>query len=593
MDFGKNASSTRLIVWLIPYIILRFVWRQSEFAFFGAVTSVAALFVPHRNTTLNNRRSKTMKQILVLSIMLTLIMCLTLTSCGLFPKANQENRPSEAIIEISEDGYIVVNGEKTEHKVEQPDEITVSSDGYVVVNENKTSYKAHVHEYGEWSIEKEATESENGVITRLCSCGNKETDLIYAKGTVGITYLIDSITNEATVFSVSNCETTDIVIPEMINDVKVTKIVKEAFYNNQTVTSVKIGNNVTEIPDEAFRYCSKLRSVVIGDSVKSVGQYAFQRCNELRNLTIGSSVVTINDFAFEQCSELVMVAIPDSAELIGNSAFASCSRITNLTLGNNVSVIGENAFNGCSSISSLMLPESLTTIGSSAFRYLERIISVSIPNGVTEIGNYAFADCSRLANLTLSKNLSYIGKYAFFSTGIYNLMIPDSVTIIDDAAFYSCQLLTSVELGKGIKEIGESAFRDCFLLTNLVFTHHEDMIIDFYAFMNCNITGTIELNGVKILNDEAFAYNSNLEVVIISKDLNLINWGVFRDTKLSIIYYEGSENEWNEISISYHYNAPLSSAIKYFYSEAEPTEDGNYWHYIDGVPTVWRNDSEI
>ena len=25
----------------------------------------------------------------------------------------------------------------------------------------------------------------------------------------------------------------------------------------------------------------------------------------------------------------------------------------------------------------------------------------------------------------------------------------------------------------------------------------------------------------------------------------------------------------------------------YIYSENAPTKDGSYWHYVDGVPTIW------
>ena len=30
-----------------------------------------------------------------------------------------------------------------------------------------------------------------------------------------------------------------------------------------------------------------------------------------------------------------------------------------------------------------------------------------------------------------------------------------------------------------------------------------------------------------------------------------------------------------------------SEEYVYFYSEIEPTESGNYWHYVDGEPTIW------
>ena len=114
------------------------------------------------------------------------------------------------------------------------------------------------------------------------------------------------------------------------------------------------------------------------------------------------------------------------------------------------------------------------------------------------------------------------------------------------------------------------------------------MTIQYYAFIRCDIKNVVLANGVKRINDIAFGENSNLEQIVIPKSLESINWGVFRGTKLSIVYYEGTETEWNEISISYHYNTPLSDAIKYFYSESQPTESGNYWHYVDGIPTVWE-----
>lgn len=39
-------------------------------------------------------------------------------------------------------------------------------------------------------------------------------------------------------------------------------------------------------------------------------------------------------------------------------------------------------------------------------------------------------------------------------------------------------------------------------------------------------------------------------------------------------------------------NNVLNAATKYFYSESEPTEEGNFWHYVDGEPTIWVSSSE-
>lgn len=47
----------------------------------------------------------------------------------------------------------------------------------------------------------------------------------------------------------------------------------------------------------------------------------------------------------------------------------------------------------------------------------------------------------------------------------------------------------------------------------------------------------------------------------------------------------GSSEEYSKISIKNNDNITLD--IVYFYSEVEPEEAGNYWHYVDGMVTKW------
>ena len=56
---------------------------------------------------------------------------------------------------------------------------------------------------------------------------------------------------------------------------------------------------------------------------------------------------------------------------------------------------------------------------------------------------------------------------------------------------------------------------------------------------------------------------------------------------LRVVYYQGTASEWETITGSSTY---LTSATRYYYVENEadvPTDGGNYWHYVDGVPTAW------
>ena len=58
---------------------------------------------------------------------------------------------------------------------------------------------------------------------------------------------------------------------------------------------------------------------------------------------------------------------------------------------------------------------------------------------------------------------------------------------------------------------------------------------------------------------------------------------------LTKVYYKGTAEEWNNISINNEgdYNNYLINAARYYYSEIQPTASGNYWHYVDGVITEW------
>ena len=81
---------------------------------------------------------------------------------------------------------------------------------------------------------------------------------------------------------------------------------------------------------------------------------------------------------------------------------------------------------------------------------------------------------------------------------------------------------------------------------------------------------------------------SSIESIVIPNSVTLIKSTVFNNTtNLNTIYYAGTEEEWNKITIESDDNIYLLEATRYYYSETAPTESGNYWHYVDGVPTTW------
>ena len=122
-----------------------------------------------------------MKKLLILALIL-LFAC-TLTACG---------RSKEDVITV-EDGYLVVNGSKTEYKVDTADIITVE-DGYLVVNGVKTEYKVEAECAHLWNTVTTApTCTEEGYDIMTCSVCNKSirTNVFGAKAHRYSSYTID------------------------------------------------------------------------------------------------------------------------------------------------------------------------------------------------------------------------------------------------------------------------------------------------------------------------------------------------------------------------------------------------------------------
>ena len=100
-------------------------------------------------------------------------------------------------------------------------------------------------------------------------------------------------------------------------------------------------------------------------------------------------------------------------------------------------------------------------------------------------------------------------------------------------------------------------------------------------------------------------------VLVIGSGVKELGGNILMNTKaLSEVYYRGTKEQWqqiagvsppasqpsedksseDEIGFGIGGNFDLSQKTVYFYSETQPTEEGNYWHYVDGKPTPWKSE---
>ena len=327
-----------------------------------------------------------------------------------------------------------------------------------------------------------------------------------------------------------------------------------------SLTSITIPEKVTVIGNHAFNGCNSLTSITIPDSVTSIGFQAFYGCSKLTSITIPAGVTNIGALAFSECTGLKTAGLIGSESdyefgwttAIPSNAFSGCSNLTNITIPEGVTNIGNNAFQNCSSLTGITIPEAVTGIGGSAFSGCSSLTSISIPKNVTSIEEGTFARCSSLTDITIPESVTSIGYSAFSScSSLTNIMIPESVTSIGGSAFSKCTNLTGITLPEGVTSIGYSAFSECESLISIIIPEGVTSI-EKETFYRCySLTSiTIPISVIKILNN------------------------VFdRCNNLADVYYAGTQEQWNQITVGTGNDNLLNTTIHFEASQDDPISD--------------------
>lgn len=380
-----------------------------------------------------------------------------------------------------------------------------------------------------------------------------------------------------------------------------------AFINCTKLSKISMPDSLARIGDNAFGYCNSLKNIEIPKNVTYIGADAFRSCNGLTSVTIGDGVTEIGDSAFKECYYLkeINYNATEMSDLDDNSnyVFSLCGKnIAGITLnvGNNVKRIPANLFYAnyaeITNIKAVNFEaESVCeSIGENAFAYTT-LESVIIPDSVLTIGVDAFDNCECLTSITIGKGVKTIEKTAFYSCKAleeinFNATEMNDLATANGVFAYAGQEADGITLtiGKDVLAMPSNLFNPYTStgaepkLIDLVFEEGRTSIgysmLDGYA----TLTSIIIPETVTDIGARAFYGCSSLTSVVIPKSVTNIGQFAFMGCSSIAIYCEAEaepttwDTFWNG-----------SECPGYWYSENEPTEEGNYWHYVDGVVTIW------
>lgn len=152
------------------------------------------------------------------------------------------------------------------------------------------------------------------------------------------------------------------------------EISKNAFYNDDTITTAIFGKECYSINDNVFEDCEYLIKINDDNHIRNIGNYAFKNATSLSEATFGE-LIDMGSGAFEGCEKLTNIVIPNCLEIPEN-AFSGCSSLVDFDFRGRIN-IGDNSFNGCAGLTEITLTQ-CQSIGSKAFKDCENITDVYI-----------------------------------------------------------------------------------------------------------------------------------------------------------------------------------------------------------------------
>lgn len=377
------------------------------------------------------------------------------------------------------------------------------------------------------------------------------------------------------------------VVPSMITNLG------DSCFANSDIQEITIHDNVTMINDSCFK-SSDIATINLtaNNTIDDIKSKAFFECtgltsldftefkvSNIRNSAFSKSGITALDFStitkslrlwgqtFQNCASLASIDLSAPYSLtLGTSEFSNCAALTSVTFpatATNLTMSDSSSlFEGCTNLQSVNLTTPITTLPTNIFKGCTKLASIVLPDTITTINASAFENCGLLDSITTPTNNTSLG-------------LPTNLTSIGSKAFANTKLTGVIDLNSSIAT-NISAFSGCANLTKIIIRKPRATILnlaDNNAFKNCTALTEVRLytptgyTDFTRLTESCFSGCTNLTTVFIPATVKSIMANAFLNcNSLTDIHFEGTEAQWNSITISSTGNSSLAAATKHFES---------------------------
>lgn len=312
----------------------------------------------------------------------------------------------------------------------------------------------------------------------------------------------------------------------------------KAFANNRSLKTVTFNNFNVSMGEYVFSDCPMLETVLFDDSkATTISAYTFWNDYSLATVTLPDNLSVIDSYAFANCVSLGTIYLPGSVNEIGQYAFSGCELLSIVEFANTDYdlIVSSHAFDGTSSLATINLPNGTKSIGEYAF-VASGLTTIEIPNSVEEINSYAFRNNTSLRYVRLPDSLTYLGLRVFEGCSGLTVNIGNSDYPFDFVRDFAGADIADIEMGDNYDSDNGLIYNaDKTELLGYIGTNESVTIAATVTSIGMNVFQDTPAKYVSFadgseitrIGDYAFAYAGNLETVTLPDSVTEISQYAF------------------------------------------------------------------